>query len=140
MGAVMTKVKITNANDLALAQAGHLATDQVRMIEVEGLVDTGASTLVVSTELADRLGLGMVAPRRVLVADGRSVQGARRGPVVIRILEREMIVEILAVPGARHVLIGQIPLEFFKLVVDPASGDLRYDPENPEGVLDALSA
>jgi hypothetical protein len=43
MGRVMTRLKVTNATDLENAALGTLASSNVRSVELEALVDTGAT-------------------------------------------------------------------------------------------------
>ena len=51
MGEVRVKIKLTNAADEALAEAGHLAADRVRTLVVDALVDTGAVRSVIPANL-----------------------------------------------------------------------------------------
>jgi len=44
MGKVMQKIKITNSADVVLAQGGHIPQEQVRSIEIDALIDTGATS------------------------------------------------------------------------------------------------
>jgi hypothetical protein len=57
MGAVHAKIKLTNAVDEELVNRGLLAPRLLREHETQGLVDTGAVSLVISTEIVEQLGL-----------------------------------------------------------------------------------
>jgi hypothetical protein len=58
MGRVIVSAKIENLDDLALARAGHLRSDQARTLEVaDALVDAGATRLSVPRPLIEQLGL-----------------------------------------------------------------------------------
>jgi hypothetical protein len=56
MGAVHAKVKLTNAVDEELVNRGLLAPRLLREHETQGLVDTGAVSLVIPTEIVEQLG------------------------------------------------------------------------------------
>src|SRR5207237_3617229 len=75
MGEVRVKVKLTNAADEALAEAGHLATERVRTITVDALVDTGAVRSVIPVSVKQQLGLKaafQTKARKARYADGRT--------------------------------------------------------------------
>lgn len=55
MGAVHAKVKLTNAVDEELVNRGLLAPRLLREHETQGLVDTGAVSLVIPTEIVEQL-------------------------------------------------------------------------------------
>ena len=57
MGKVMENIKLTNDYDFALALAGGLDPAKVRTVEIEALVDTGATTLILPADGRGRLGL-----------------------------------------------------------------------------------
>jgi clan AA aspartic protease len=115
--------------------------DQVRTLEVEALVDTGATTLILPKDIADRLGLVVYEQRRVKLADGRVVEVPRVGAVRLEILRRDMVCDALVVPEGNVPLIGQIPLEELDLIVDPKSRDLSVNPLSPDlPLLDMLAA
>ncbi len=141
MGKVMTKVKLTNQDDEALARRGLLPADQVRTLEVDALVDTGATMLVLPEDVCRKLGLTAVERRRVRYADGRVGEVPRVKNVGIEILGRDMVGSALVEPAGTTPLIGQIPLEELDLVVNPGTGDLMPDPDSPDApLLDLLRA
>ncbi|NMC71723.1 MAG: clan AA aspartic protease [Myxococcales bacterium] len=141
MGKVMTKVKLTNQDDEALVRRGLLPADQVRTVEVEALVDTGATMLVLPADVCRKLGLTPVERRRVRYADGRVREVPRVKNVGIEILGRDMVGSALVEAEGTTPLIGQIPLEELDLVVHPGTGDLMPDPDSPDApLLDLLRA
>lgn len=141
MGKVMTKVKLTNQDDEALVRRGLLPADQVRTVEVEALVDTGATMLVLPADVCRKLGLTPVERRRVRYADGRVREVPRVKNVGIEILGRDMVGSALVEAEGTTPLIGQIPLEELDLVVNPGTGDLMPDPDSPDApLLDLLRA
>ena len=135
MGRVMPRLKLTNLFDTQKAAEGAIASSEVRSVEVEALVDTGATALVLTEEIAAALGLVDRSTRKVRYADGRVGEVRVVAEVVLEILGREMTCEALVPPGAHRVLIGQIPLEALDLIVDPKSRDVRVNPESPDAPL-----
>jgi clan AA aspartic protease len=141
MGKVMTKVKLTNNTDLENSHRGILAPDRVRSVEVEALVDTGATMMVIPAEVAVALGLEMADTRRVRYADGRTAALPRATAVRIEILGRDMVSDALVEAAGTTPLVGQIPLEALDLVVDPRSRDVHVNPASPDmPLLDLLAA
>ena len=141
MGKLMTKVKLTNFEDETLARHGFMPPDRVRTIEVDALVDTGATMLVLPAEVCRKLGLTEVERRRVRYADGRIGEVPRVAGLHIEILGRDMFGGALVEAEGTTPLIGQIPLEELDLVVNPGTGDLMPDPASPDApLLDLLLA
>ena len=57
MGRVKVDVDLANYSDVVLARAGHLEPEKVRRARVTGVVDTGATYLVLPKATANQLGL-----------------------------------------------------------------------------------
>jgi clan AA aspartic protease len=141
MGKVMAKIKLTNSLDAGIARTGALSHDQVRTLEMEGLVDTGATLLVIPEEAAAFLGLPVVGQRPIRLADGRVRSFPVVGELRIEILGRDMATDAVVMPIGTTILIGQVVLETLDLVVNPKSRDVLVNPEHPDGPMaDALSA
>ena len=141
MGRVMTKVKLTNALDAEKAREGLVSPDEVRGVEVEALVDTGATMLALPADVAAKLGLRERGRRRVRHADGRVADVPWVGPVTVEILAREMSCDAVVEVAGTTPLIGQIPLEALDLVVDPRTRDVSVNPASPDmPMMDLLGA
>ena len=72
MGEVRAKVRITNAADEVMAQRGFVKPSEIRSVELEAMVDTGAVRCVMPIKVMHALGLRSAARRRAQHADGRS--------------------------------------------------------------------
>jgi clan AA aspartic protease len=141
MGKVMSKIKLQNLGDLFNVRSGLLRSDQVRSLEMEGLVDTGATLLVIPEEVAAFLGLPEIGRRPIKLADGRIPSFPVVGGLFIEILGREMTCDAVVMPIGTTILIGQIVLEALDLVVDPKSREVLVNPDHPDGPMaEALSA
>src|SRR5262245_41442129 len=71
MGRFSVEVELANNEDLIHAKAGILTPQQVRRVTVSGVVDSGATRLVLPKTVADALGLPTRRKVRVRYADGR---------------------------------------------------------------------
>src|ERR1041385_2649693 len=132
MGRVTPKLQLTNKTDLDKMRAGEIAESDVRGVEIEALVDTGASQLVLPEDVVQRLGVPYEGTKPARDARGFVVEVPWVGGLFIEILGRTMTCDALVVPVGATPLIGQIPLEGCDLVVDPKSREVRPNPEHPD--------
>jgi clan AA aspartic protease len=131
----MEKIKLTNSYDENRVQSGDLRLDEVRSTEIEALVDTGATMLILPADVVGRLGLKEQGRRKVRYANGTREDIPWVSGIRLTILGREMIASALVVPAGTTALIGQIPLEELDLIVDPKSRVLRVNPASPDAPL-----
>ncbi|MBW4573625.1 MAG: aspartyl protease family protein [Tolypothrix carrinoi HA7290-LM1] len=130
MGAVHAKVKLTNAVDEELVNRGLLAPTLLREHETQGLVDTGAVSLVIPTEIVEQLGLRIRGQRLAQYANGSEEIVGVTGPVIVECQGRETVAEALVV--GNEVLIGLVVLEQLDLLVDCKNQRLIPNPANPD--------
>jgi len=97
--------------------------EQTRTKELEFLVDTGASYMVVPPPIAEELGLKSVKKTRVTLADKRELE-AGYAFAYVSLLGREAPVTVL-VFDAPMPLLGTFTLQVLGLEVDPAKEELR---------------
>ncbi len=128
----MAKIRLVNAWDRGSADRGLIDESQVRAIEIEALVDTGATTLALPAEVVERLELTELRRRNVRLADGSIREVPYVGNLWIEILGRGMSCDALVLPRGATALIGQIPLEGLDLIVDPKSRDVAVNPASPD--------
>ena len=57
MGEIRVQVRLTNAMDDALVRRSELSADQVRRVETDAMVDTGAVRSVIPAALLNQLGV-----------------------------------------------------------------------------------
>ncbi|HMC94438.1 MAG TPA: aspartyl protease family protein [Polyangia bacterium] len=137
----MQTIKLTNSYDEEYVARGDLAADKVRATEIEALVDTSATMMVLPADAVSRLGLLPAGYRKVRYADGRTAEVPWVSGVGITILGRTTVTNALVEAAGTTPLIGQIPLEELDLLVDPKSRELRVNPASPDApLLDILSA
>jgi len=140
MGKVMEKIRLTNSYDEDKVSSGYWQPEQVRSLEIEALVDTGATMLMLPADVVERLGLKEKGRRKVRYANGKEDEVPWVGGVRLTLLGRDMIASALVEPAGTTALIGQIPLEELDLRVDPKSRSLKVNPASPDApLLDLLS-
>src|SRR5262245_39300637 len=71
MGRFAVEIELTNNRDLLKAEDGELPSEKVRRLRIRGIVDTGASRLVIPRSVAKQLGLKVTGKVGVRYADGR---------------------------------------------------------------------
>lgn len=120
MGRITIKIKVENAVDFALAQQGQKLPQEVRWVELEARVDTGASLLCLPKPEIEALGLNSIGTRRVTTANGR-VNRPIYGDARLTVLNRTCTIDVIELPEGTPPLLGYIPLENLDLVPDPTA-------------------
>jgi len=128
MGRVLVEATIVNIKDAWEVERGLRGPDQARQVTVrDALVDTGATTLSLPTQLIERLGLQKRSEKRVTTSSG-DARAALYDPVRLTIQDRDCTVDVMEVPDTVPVLIGQVPLELLDFVIDARSRRLVGNP------------
>ena len=89
MGRFSVEFEVANNADLIRAEDGTLPPDQVRRETIQGLVDSGATRLVLPQAVVKRLGLPPGDPILVSYADGRQARRAGAKGVYLKLLGRD---------------------------------------------------
>ena len=124
MGTIHAEITLKNVKDEAIAQAGHIKSEDIRTATVTAVVDTGAMSLVITEELRQKLGLGVVGEKVAKIANGQRVSCKRTDAVEVKWKNRETVIQALVIPGAQKVLLGVILLEAMDLMVNPVTQEL----------------
>ena len=125
MGQVIVKARIVNYDDMRDAARGRLRLDEVRQVEVEGLVDTGATFLALPDDIVRELGLPIDRMAPAVLADGQTIEIPVATGVYVEIMNRHALVECLVLKAGTRALIGQIPLEAMDWQVDLKARGLK---------------
>ena len=138
MGRVTVEIELANYQDLTLANCGFMKPEQVRRARVNGVVDTGATRLVLPQSAVDQLGLPFVGEMKVRYADNRTASRKLVKDVQLRLLDRESTFNAVVEPDRADALIGAIVMEDLDLVVDCSAQTVRY--RDPEGLMSEIEA
>jgi clan AA aspartic protease len=128
MGKIYTKLTVINRADQIRAEDETITSEQIRSVTInQVLVDTGATTLCLPSDIIAQLGLKILKEVDVATAMGigkaRIFQDAK-----ISICGREGTFECLELPGGRNPLLGVIPLEMLGLEPDLQNQTLKILP------------
>lgn len=126
MGEIRTEVRLENEGDREHFLRGGCDESDVRHTSVEGIVDTGAVTLMLPQNVVERLGLRNKGTAFVSYADERPLAG----PVSVRIGNRAMVTDCIVGPPLSEPLIGQVVLERLDLIAD--CGNRTVTPRHPD--------
>lgn len=136
MGRVMVRIHVENATDVVRAAAGEIHQNQVRRIELDALVDTGATLLCLPKSIIDQLGLVLRDKRRATTANGVVERGIYQ-VVNLTILGRTCSIDVMELPEDTPGLVGYLAFENLDLVVDPKSQTVGPNPAHEgEFVMD----
>ena len=135
MGEIRASVTLENRDDRGAVHLGLRVETDVRRTTVEGIVDTGAVSLVIPEEIATELGLRHWGTRTVVYADERREERPVTD-VTIEIGNLATRTEAIVGPAGSQVLIGQVVLEMLDLIADCRNRTLA--PRHPEGPVLAI--
>ncbi len=123
MGRVIERMRLTNLYDTS------------RTKELDAIVDTGATMLVLPAEIVEELGLREVREVTVRYADNSRRTKSIYGVVRVELQGRLGHFDVLQEERGGQALVGQIVLEELDLVVDPRGRGLIPNPESPDTPL-----
>jgi predicted aspartyl protease len=133
MGRFSVDVELANDEDLMRAESGLIPPERVRRERIRGVVDSGATRLVIPESLAQRLGLKISGEVQVRYADGRTATRSVAQRVHLAYAGRESIFNAVVEPARESVLIGAIVLEDLDLLVDCTGQQLV--PRDPKRII-----
>ena len=102
---------------------------ELRPVEVQALVDTGATHLCVPEHVALQLKLETVYEREVTTADGSTRLCPYVGPIEVRFDGRASFTGALVLGD--EVLLGAVPMEDMDLIVTPSTHTVVVNPRSP---------
>ena len=120
MGKVVEKIKLINV------------FEPEKEIELEAIIDTGATMLVLPQNVIDRLNLRKMREVKVRYANNKTEIKSIYGIVTVEICGRAGEFNVLAEPEGAQPLVGQIILEQLDLIVDPSTRKVIPNPRSPE--------
>ena len=133
MELMMNSSKQMGATEMGLTYAQLTITNLFNKarVEIEALVDTGATFMCITEEMALQLGFDTTEVRQQLVtfADGTQHWKPKVAPIEIGFDNRTYVTE--AVVLGDEALMGVLPLEAMDLQVDPANKRLIANPQHP---------
>jgi len=136
VGRFTVDFEVANDADLGAVQLGLLAPDKVRRMTIRGVVDSGATRLVLPLSVVKRLGLPVTGKITVRYADRRTGKRDTVDRVHVELLGRSSTFKALVEPRRRTALIGAIVLEDLDFLVDCTNQ--RLVPRNPKYIISEI--
>jgi clan AA aspartic protease len=136
MGRFSVELDVANYRDLIAADLGALDRAKVRRARIRGVVDTGATDLVLPAKVANQLGLPKGGKRRVRYAAGRRAFRDSVADVYVKLLGRDGTFKAMVEPRREDALIGAIVLETFDLL--PDCKQQRLVPRDPHFIVSVI--
>ena len=128
MGKVVVKIKLTNYFKLRLYESKFSKAKPVQ-VEVQALVDTGATRLYLKPSVIKKLGLQRTDAVRSQTTNGGAIR-FKYEPVQLELMGRRENFDVIEVPESVPNLLGQVPLEVLDFVVDCKRQKLIPNPEH----------
>ncbi len=133
MGRITMEFTIANNQDVVAAEVGALAADQVRRVTLKGVIDTGATRLVLPESAVKALGLAVTGRATVRDADQRTSTRDMVKNVSVELLGRQGVFTAVVEPGRTDALIGAIVMEDLDFLVDCAGQTIV--PRDPNSIV-----
>ena len=118
MGLTYAKIKLSNPRN-----------PNLKDVELNSLVDTGAMWTCIPEHIAIQLGLEELEKREVTTADGKKHSCPYVGPIQIKFENRNCFSGAIILGDT--VLLGVIQMEDMDVIVHPLKRQLMVNPENP---------
>ena len=122
---------VENQRDRILAEAGHLPEHEIRRIEIDALVDTGAVMTLLPQDVVEALGLVLDGNVIVTLANEEKIELRKARYLSLTVAGRQIDTNCLVGPPQCEPLLGQIVLEGLDLVLDPLKRTVSPRPESP---------
>jgi len=120
MGKIIERVKLTSL------------FNPKKSVEVEAVVDTGATMVVLPKDIVEALELRKVREVKVRYANNKVETKPIYGVVTIELKGRSANLDVLVEEKGSQPLIGQVLLELLDLVIEPKTRKLIPNPASPE--------
>ena len=133
VGRFSVDVVLSNQSDLLDAGAGRLDPSQVRRVTIRGVVDSGATRLVIPAAVAAQLGLEISGTAKVRYADGRTAERSIVRFINLAYAGRDGAFNAIVEPDRESALIGAIVMEDLDLIIDCSAQ--RLVPRDPNQII-----
>ena len=130
VGRFHVEFEVANYQDMVRAQNGDLQPAEIRRATIQGVVDSGAASLVLPQRVAEELGVPTKTKVRVKYANGRIGIRNKVSDVFVSMLGRDAVFTAVVEPKRETALIGAIILEELDFILD--SKNERLIPRDPD--------
>lgn len=131
MGLVYADIELINSGDMELARRYYIGEEEVKRINVNILVDSGANNLCINESIQQQLDLPFIEKRKAQLADGHIEEYDIVGPIVLKFKNRRTVCNAMVLQGDSEPLLGVIPLEDMDVLIHPSRQELIVNPDHP---------
>jgi hypothetical protein len=110
MGLTYADVELINAGDIELARRFFIGEDEVKRLNINILVGTGAYNLCINESIQAQLNLPFIKKRKCKLANGSIQEYDLVGPVVVKFKNHQTICNALVLKVDNEPQLGKIPL------------------------------
>ena len=128
---VYADIELINSSDMEMARRHSIGTDEIKRMQLNMLVDSGAYMMAINETIQSQLELPFVEKRKVQVADSRVIEYEVVGPVFVKFKNRTAVCNAFVLPGDNEPLLGAIPMEEMDVLIHPQRQELIVNPEHP---------
>lgn len=132
---VYAEITLINATETAMAKKNIIDRDEVKQVNVNMLVDSGAYMMAINEGIQEQLDLPFVERRKLTMADGTVQEFEVVGPVMVKFVNRTATCNALVLEGDNEPLLGVIPMEEMDVMIHPQRQELIVNPEHPDYAL-----
>lgn len=129
MGRIVEKITVRNAYDIHDASKDRIPVSEIRSIEVDAIVDTGATYVCLGRSDIEKLGLPFHKSVEIKTANGKASRRTFEG-AKIQLKDRSFIMEVMENDDDTPALIGYLLLEALDFVADPKTQKVIPNPEH----------
>jgi clan AA aspartic protease len=131
MGLTYAVVELINSEEIGLARRNIIGEEEIKRIQVNMLVDSGAYNLCINESIQAQLQLPFIEKRIAELANGTREEYDVVGPVDVKFKNRSTTCRAFVLPGDTEPLLGAIPLEDMDVLIHPLRQELIVNPEHP---------
>ncbi len=136
MGRFSVNLVIANNRDVVNLGDADNVLEHVKHVVVSGVVDSGATRLVLPQRVVDELQLKVDGERAVRYADNRREKRQFVSNVWLQLLGRQSVFTAVVEPARNDALVGAFVLEELDLLVDCGTQSLY--PREPDSILTVI--
>ncbi len=131
MGLVYADIELINAGDIALARRYYIGEEEIKRINLNILVDTGAYNLCINESIQQQLDLPFIEKKKAQLANGHIEEYDVVGPIVLKFKNRQTVCNAMVLKGDNEPLLGAIPIEDLDVIIIPARQEMIVNPAHP---------
>ena len=131
MGLVYAEITLINGEDLILAKRNIIGQDEVKQMNVNMLVDSGAYMMAINETIQEQLKLPFLEKRKAQMANGNVEEYEVVGPIEVKFKNRRTVCNAMVLSGDNEPLLGAIPMEDMDVLIHPQRQEMIVNPEHP---------